>query len=243
MLSCVDAAAASLVLVDVLTGEHSLLQTDLMYDAGLSLNPALDLGQMEGGFVQGLGYNTCEEVAHNDAGQPTAINTWSYKLPTTLEIPQQFNVRLYPLASHIKAWTEEEKKRQTADATAATSSGAASSSGSAPRSPPSSLHLSHPFNRLRKSWLRLDSLHQVIDSMGVQSSKSVGEPPLVMANTVYLAIRNAIKAYANDMRKETTAAGSYSSALPVGTASAGEVVLQCPATPFNIRQAVINLAK
>ena len=52
------AAAAVLCLIDCLTGEFALLQSDVIYDAGISLNPAVDIGQIEGGFVMGLGYAT-----------------------------------------------------------------------------------------------------------------------------------------------------------------------------------------
>ena len=70
----------SLVEVDCLTGEHSLLRTDIVMDVGRSLNPAIDIGQVEGAFVQGYGYMTLEEMVHGDQGQILNQNLGSYKV-------------------------------------------------------------------------------------------------------------------------------------------------------------------
>ncbi|KAL5217983.1 hypothetical protein ABZP36_018667 [Zizania latifolia] len=81
--------------VDVLTGETTILRSDLVYDCGQSLNPAVDLGQVEGAFVQGVGFFTDEECATNSDGLVIHDGTWTYKIPTVDTIPsRQFNVEL-----------------------------------------------------------------------------------------------------------------------------------------------------
>jgi xanthine dehydrogenase/oxidase len=93
-------AACSVVEVDILTGETKVLRSDLVYDIGWSLNQALDVGQVEGAFVQGIGYLTSEQLVVEpsgpDAGRLNTVNTWEYKLPATTSIPLEFNVHLYP---------------------------------------------------------------------------------------------------------------------------------------------------
>ncbi|GJN23072.1 hypothetical protein PR202_gb10689 [Eleusine coracana subsp. coracana] len=85
-------AAFSEVEVDVLTGATTILRSDLVYDCGQSLNPAVDLGQVEGAFVQGVGFFTNEEYATNSDGMVVNDGTWTYKIPTVDTIPKQFNV-------------------------------------------------------------------------------------------------------------------------------------------------------
>ncbi|XP_062214372.1 indole-3-acetaldehyde oxidase [Phragmites australis] len=87
-------AAISEVEVDVLTGATTILRSDLVYDCGQSLNPAVDLGQVEGAFVQGVGFFTNEEYATNSDGMVIHDGTWTYKIPTVDTIPKQFNVQL-----------------------------------------------------------------------------------------------------------------------------------------------------
>jgi xanthine dehydrogenase molybdopterin-binding subunit B len=87
-------AATSEVEVDVLTGATTILRSDLLYDCGQSLNPAVDLGQVEGAFVQGVGFFTNEEYATNSDGMVINDGTWTYKIPTVDTIPKQFNVEL-----------------------------------------------------------------------------------------------------------------------------------------------------
>ncbi|PAN44635.1 hypothetical protein PAHAL_9G057900 [Panicum hallii] len=87
-------AAISEVEVDVLTGATTILRSDLLYDCGQSLNPAVDLGQVEGAFVQGVGFFTNEEYATNSDGMVINDGTWTYKIPTVDTIPKQFNVEL-----------------------------------------------------------------------------------------------------------------------------------------------------
>jgi xanthine dehydrogenase/oxidase len=133
-------AACSEVEIDVLTGEFEVVRSDILYDAGLSLNPYLDLGQIQGGFVQGLGNVTTEEMLYDAQGGPITNNTWTYKPPCTKTIPADFRVGLLTYEKY-------------------------GSNNGLP-----------------------------VDPYGIQSSKSSGEPPLVLANTVFFAIKHAIAA-------------------------------------------------
>lgn len=91
-------AACSEVIVDTLTGEYRLLRTDILHDVGTSLNPALDIGQIEGGFIQGAGWLTCEELVWSDKGQLLTDSPMSYKIPAIGDAPADFRVTL--LANH-----------------------------------------------------------------------------------------------------------------------------------------------
>jgi xanthine dehydrogenase large subunit len=125
-------AAVSEVLVDTLTGEWRLLRADLLHDVGRSLNPAIDLGQVEGGFVQGMGWLTTEELVwHPKTGALLTHAPSTYKIPTANDVPAELHVKLYD-------------------------------------------------NRNAE-----DSIHR---------SKAVGEPPLLLAFSVWLAIRDAVAA-------------------------------------------------
>ncbi|OQS01693.1 hypothetical protein ACHHYP_00350 [Achlya hypogyna] len=126
----VYAAAASEVEVDVLTGEISLVRTDIVYDCGVSFNPAVDIGQIEGAFVMALGFFFFEEVEYDADGRLLSTGTWEYKIPSTLDIPQCLNVTLLEKAENEK---------------------------------------------------------------GIMSSKAVGEPPFQLANSVYFAIKEALR--------------------------------------------------
>jgi xanthine dehydrogenase large subunit len=130
-------AACSEVVVDTLTGEHKLLRADLLHDVGSSLNPAIDIGQIEGAFIQGMGWLTSEELywqpldGSKNAGKLMTHAPSTYKIPTANDCPPHFDVRLY---------------------------GAANSA---------------------------DTIHR---------SKAVGEPPLLLPFSVFLAIRDAVSA-------------------------------------------------
>lgn len=140
----VYAAACSEVEIDVLTGDTTILRTDLLYDAGKSLNPCLDIGQLEGGFVQGVGLMLTEQTMVDAQGSLFSDSTFTYKPPCTKTIPLDFRVALYP------------SKR---------------------RSP----------------------VHgKPIDYAAVQSSKGVGEPALVLASSVFFAVKHAILAARRD---------------------------------------------
>ncbi|KAG2311237.1 hypothetical protein Bca4012_025688 [Brassica carinata] len=92
--------AASEVEVNILTGETTILRTDIIYDCGKSLNPAVDLGQIEGAFVQGLGFFMLEEYLMNSDGLIVTDSTWTYKIPTVDTIPRQFNVEILNSGHH-----------------------------------------------------------------------------------------------------------------------------------------------
>jgi xanthine dehydrogenase/oxidase len=134
-------AACSEVEIDVLTGEFNVRRADILYDAGRSLNPMIDIGQIQGGFVQGMGNVTTEEVYYDDSGggAPLTSNFWNYKPPCSKTIPAEFNTRIY----------------QYDNAELNALPGA-------------------PF--------------------AVWRSKSTGEPPAVLANSVFFAIRHAVAA-------------------------------------------------
>ena len=88
-------AAISEVVVDTLTGEYRMLRTDILHDAGASLNPALDVGQVEGGFVQGVGWMTTEELVWDGSGRLRTHAPSTYKIPACSDRPDVFNVSLW----------------------------------------------------------------------------------------------------------------------------------------------------
>lgn len=88
-------AAVSEVIVDTLTGEWKLLRADALYDAGKSLNPAIDIGQVEGAFIQGMGWLTTEELWWNDGGKLMTHAPSTYKIPAISDCPEDFRVRLF----------------------------------------------------------------------------------------------------------------------------------------------------
>jgi xanthine dehydrogenase large subunit len=125
-------AAVAEVAVDTLTGETQLLQVDILHDVGTSLNPAIDLGQIEGGFLQGVGWLTSEELVWNGAGELRTHAPSTYKIPTARDWPAAARVELLPAAPNPE-----------------------------------------------------DSIYR---------SKAVGEPPLMLALSVFHAIRDACAA-------------------------------------------------
>ncbi len=88
-------AAVTEVVIDTLSGEYRILRTDLLHDAGKSLNPALDIGQIEGGYVQGAGWLTTEELIWDDRGSLRTHAPSTYKIPACSDRPQVFNVALF----------------------------------------------------------------------------------------------------------------------------------------------------
>ena len=89
-------AAVSEVVIDTLTGEFRLLRADLLHDAGTSLNPAIDIGQIEGAFIQGMGWLTTEELVwHPTTGVLTTHAPSTYKIPTANDCPVDFRTRLF----------------------------------------------------------------------------------------------------------------------------------------------------
>ena len=87
-------AACSEVSIDTLTGEYLMERTDILHDVGKSLNPAIDIGQIEGGFVQGMGWLTTEELWWDDKGRLRTHAPSSYKIPLASDRPKIFNTRL-----------------------------------------------------------------------------------------------------------------------------------------------------
>ena len=88
-------AAVTEVTVDALTGENIIDRVDILHDAGNAINPALELGQIEGGFIQGQGWLTIEEVNWKPNGQITTFSPSTYKIPSVSDIPRKFNVEIY----------------------------------------------------------------------------------------------------------------------------------------------------
>ena len=95
-------AAVTEVAVDLLTGENRILRTDILHDVGRSLNPAIDIGQIEGGFVQGAGWLTTEELVWDDAGRLRTHAPSTYKIPACADRPGIFNVALFGDGENIE---------------------------------------------------------------------------------------------------------------------------------------------
>lgn len=129
-------AAVSEVAVDMLTGEHKLLRVDILHDVGRSLNPAIDVGQIEGGFLQGMGWLTSEELWWDAKGRLRTHAPSTYKIPSVGDWPEVANVKLLERADN-----------------------------------------------------REDTIFR---------SKAVGEPPLMLAMSVFHALRDAVAAAAGD---------------------------------------------
>ena len=90
-----NGAAVSEVSVDTLTGEYTLDKVDILHDVGTSLNPAIDRGQIEGGFIQGMGWLTTEDLRWDDSGRLISNNMATYKIPAIGDTPAHFNVALF----------------------------------------------------------------------------------------------------------------------------------------------------
>ncbi|MGA2550663.1 MAG: xanthine dehydrogenase molybdopterin binding subunit [Burkholderiaceae bacterium] len=95
-------AALAEVCIDTLTGENRLLQVDILHDAGRSINPAIDRGQIEGGFLQGMGWLTSEELWWNDRGELKTHAPSTYKIPTAYDWPRRSTVRLLANADNVE---------------------------------------------------------------------------------------------------------------------------------------------
>lgn len=146
-------AACSEVAIDTLTGESRVLKVDILHDVGTSINPAIDIGQIEGGFVQGMGWLTTEQLVWNDQGVLATHAPSTYKIPATGDVPEHFKVTLWPEANPE-------------------------------------------------------------DNVG--GSKAVGEPPFMLAISVWEALRDAVAAARGD----------------------GRVHMDAPATPENVLKAL-----
>jgi len=93
----------SMVEVDCLTGDHQVLRTDIVMDLGESLNPAIDIGQVEGGFMQGYGLFVLEQLLHTPEGSLLTRGPGAYKIPSFNDVPAQFHVCLLRGASNPRA--------------------------------------------------------------------------------------------------------------------------------------------
>lgn len=96
-------AACSEVEIDCLTGDHQVRRTDIVMDLGSSLNPAIDIGQVEGGFMQGYGLYTMEEVIYSPSGAILTRGPGTYKIPGFADIPAELNVSLLKGVSNPRA--------------------------------------------------------------------------------------------------------------------------------------------
>lgn len=92
-------AAVSEVAIDTLTGESRVLAVDILHDVGHSINPAIDIGQIEGGFIQGMGWLTTEQLVWNDKGQLQTHAPSTYKIPTAGDLPPRWRIDLWPEAN------------------------------------------------------------------------------------------------------------------------------------------------
>jgi len=127
-------AALSEVVIDTLTGEHRVVAIDILHDVGRSLNPAIDLGQIEGGFIQGMGWLTTEELVFDERGRLLTHAPSTYKIPTASDRPPHMDIRI---------WERGENAEET-----------------------------------------------------IHRSKAVGEPPLMLAISVFSALTQAVAAAA-----------------------------------------------
>jgi xanthine dehydrogenase large subunit len=127
-------AALSEVVIDTLTGEHKVVAVDILHDVGRSLNPAIDLGQIEGGFIQGMGWLTTEELVYDDRGRLLTHAPSTYKIPTANDRPARMEIAI---------WEEGRNEEPT-----------------------------------------------------IHRSKAVGEPPLMLAISVFSALTQAVAAAA-----------------------------------------------
>ena len=93
-------AAVSEVVVDTLTGEWKLLRADILHDVGASINPAIDIGQIEGGYIQGAGWLTSEELVWREDGRLMTHAPSTYKIPAISDCPRDFRVQLFKTRNH-----------------------------------------------------------------------------------------------------------------------------------------------
>ena len=88
------------MIIDTLTGENRVIRADLLHDCGKSINPAIDLGQVEGGFTQGVGWLTSEELWWNENGELKTHAPSTYKIPTCSDLPVDFRVAMLESAAN-----------------------------------------------------------------------------------------------------------------------------------------------
>ncbi len=102
-------AAVTEVTIDTLTGENKIDRVDIIHDAGNAINPALELGQIEGGFVQGQGWLTMEEVVWDKSGKLKTFSPSTYKIPAISDTPKKFNVEIFKKGSNVENVVNKQK--------------------------------------------------------------------------------------------------------------------------------------
>jgi xanthine dehydrogenase large subunit len=102
-------AACSEVVIDTLTGENKVTRVDILHDCGRSLNPAIDAGQIEGGFIQGMGWLTTEELVFDSQGRLRTHAPSTYKIPTAGDRPDAFNLALWQPGENREATIHRSK--------------------------------------------------------------------------------------------------------------------------------------
>jgi xanthine dehydrogenase large subunit len=102
-------AALSEVVIDTLTGEHKVVAVDIIHDVGRSLNPAVDLGQIEGGFIQGMGWLTTEELVFDLRGRLLTHAPSTYKIPTANDRPARMNIAIWERGENVEATIHRSK--------------------------------------------------------------------------------------------------------------------------------------
>jgi xanthine dehydrogenase large subunit len=95
-------ASCSEVAIDILTGEMNVRRVDILHDVGRSINPAVDIGQIEGGFVQGMGWLTTEELVYDEKGRLLTHAPSTYKIPVASDVPADFRVALFDGANRAE---------------------------------------------------------------------------------------------------------------------------------------------
>ena len=88
--------------IDTLTGENRMLRVDILHDVGKSLNPAIDLGQIEGGFIQGAGWLTTEELWWDDEGHLRTYAPSTYKIPTLGDRPPDMRINIWAPGENVE---------------------------------------------------------------------------------------------------------------------------------------------
>jgi xanthine dehydrogenase large subunit len=96
-------AAVTEVAIDLLTGENRVIAVDILHDVGRSLNPAVDAGQIEGGFIQGMGWLTTEELWWDTTGRLKTHAPSTYKIPTCSDRPEHFQMRIFEAGKNPEA--------------------------------------------------------------------------------------------------------------------------------------------
>jgi len=95
--------------IDTLTGEYKIDRAEILHDTGRSLNPAVDLGQVEGGFIQGMGWVTSEEIWFDKTGRLRTHAPSTYKIPIARDMPTQFRARLWAPAENVEETVHKSK--------------------------------------------------------------------------------------------------------------------------------------